>query len=240
MGGTDDINNLVKLTPEEHYIAHQLLVKIYPNNRILLSALTKMRSFSNKNIRNNKMYGCIRKKWSIAVSGENNPSAKFTNAEVIEIYHSNEDLNILAIRYNVNRYNIITIKRKIYYKSVTKDITVLPGFPEVQSYTSFPIPIDLIPAIFYDSGTYAYFWEKYKASQIVVNSIKNKKSFKRITSKLNEPGQIKRYNLSNNDIEDIILSNNTCKNLATMYGVHTETIRNIKKGATRAGIWSDF
>ena len=27
MGGTDDEENLVELTPEEHYVAHQLLVK---------------------------------------------------------------------------------------------------------------------------------------------------------------------------------------------------------------------
>jgi hypothetical protein len=33
MGGTDDEENLVELTPEEHYVAHQLLVKIYPKNK---------------------------------------------------------------------------------------------------------------------------------------------------------------------------------------------------------------
>ena len=38
MGGSDDKLNLVYLTPEEHYIAHQLLVKIYPKDHKLLSA----------------------------------------------------------------------------------------------------------------------------------------------------------------------------------------------------------
>ena len=32
LGGSNKKENLVKLTPEEHYVAHQLLVKIYPNN----------------------------------------------------------------------------------------------------------------------------------------------------------------------------------------------------------------
>jgi hypothetical protein len=32
LGGKDDVDNLVKLTPEEHFVDHQLLTKIYPNN----------------------------------------------------------------------------------------------------------------------------------------------------------------------------------------------------------------
>ena len=33
MGGNDSKENLVILTAEEHYVAHQLLVKIYPNQK---------------------------------------------------------------------------------------------------------------------------------------------------------------------------------------------------------------
>ena len=32
LNGTDDKNNLVLLTPKEHYVAHHLLIKIYPKN----------------------------------------------------------------------------------------------------------------------------------------------------------------------------------------------------------------
>jgi hypothetical protein len=60
LGGTDDKTNLVKLTPEEHYVAHQLLVKIYPNNHLLVKAVSMM----IPNRPNNKMYGWIRKKVS--------------------------------------------------------------------------------------------------------------------------------------------------------------------------------
>lgn len=60
MGGNDDPKNLVDLTPEEHYLAHQLLVKIYPENKKLAYALQAMCASSGNQIRNNKMYGWVR------------------------------------------------------------------------------------------------------------------------------------------------------------------------------------
>lgn len=41
-GGLDDKSNLVLLTFREHYLAHRLLVKIYPNSRPLATALWLM------------------------------------------------------------------------------------------------------------------------------------------------------------------------------------------------------
>ena len=60
MGGLDDIDNLTKLTAEEHYIAHQLLVKIYPNNPKLVKAAIMM----IPNRPSNKLYGWLRRKFS--------------------------------------------------------------------------------------------------------------------------------------------------------------------------------
>ena len=72
LGGCDDLENLVKLTPEEHYIAHQLLIKIYPNNYKLIRAAVMM----IPNRPSNKLYGWLRRKFSIAQSksqsGKNN------------------------------------------------------------------------------------------------------------------------------------------------------------------------
>jgi hypothetical protein len=64
MGGTDDIINLVILTAEEHYLAHQLLVKIYPDNGKLLFATHMMTRTNGKHIRNNKEYSWLRKRRS--------------------------------------------------------------------------------------------------------------------------------------------------------------------------------
>lgn len=73
MGGTDDIENKVDLTPEEHYLAHLLLVKIYPGNiKLVISAMYL--TSSNKNIpRNNKTYGWLKRKWSNYMKGPSNP-----------------------------------------------------------------------------------------------------------------------------------------------------------------------
>lgn len=72
MGGNDDESNLVFLTPEEHYVIHQLLVKIYPNNHSLIKAAVMM----IPNRPNNKMYGWLKRRFSViqskAQTGENN------------------------------------------------------------------------------------------------------------------------------------------------------------------------
>src|ERR1017187_4691055 len=61
MGGTNDRMNIARLTPEEHYVAHQLLVKIYPDNTKLAYAAKMMTVSSGKQIRSNKLYGWLRK-----------------------------------------------------------------------------------------------------------------------------------------------------------------------------------
>lgn len=64
LGGADKSGNLVKLFPEEHYVAHQLLVKIYPKNQKLIYAALMMTVSSEKQIRNNKLYKWIKNKCS--------------------------------------------------------------------------------------------------------------------------------------------------------------------------------
>ena len=68
MGGSNDPDNLVILTPEEHFLAHQLLVKIYPNEHKLLFAVHMMCNGNYKVKRNNKMYGWLRRKCNEALS----------------------------------------------------------------------------------------------------------------------------------------------------------------------------
>ena len=57
MGGSDSKDNLVRLTAEEHYVAHQLLVKMYPDNDSLVYALRRMSGGKS----NRKAYGWIKK-----------------------------------------------------------------------------------------------------------------------------------------------------------------------------------
>ena len=59
IGGSDDKDNLADLTPEEHYLAHQLLVKIYPDNAKIIFAAWMMMP----NRPSNKMYGWLKRKF---------------------------------------------------------------------------------------------------------------------------------------------------------------------------------
>lgn len=67
MGGSNCSTNLVKLTPEAHYVAHQILVKLYPDNHKLIKA-AHMMSIGRKN---NKSYGWIRREYAIAMRDAN-------------------------------------------------------------------------------------------------------------------------------------------------------------------------
>ena len=172
---------------------------------------------------------------------KNNSSAKFTNEQVIEIYYSDEDLDILAEKYKCKRYNIITIKRKIYYRNITKDIQDLPGFPEKQKSTPFPLPIDLIPVLFYDTGDYEYFFKTYRVNPATVRGIKSKKSFRKITSKLGKPGEVKRYGMTQSLVEEVYNAKGTNKEIAEKYKIHYNTVRNIKSKHSRAfNMWEEF
>lgn len=68
MGGVYTCDNVVYLTAAEHFVAHQLLVKIYPKNMKLVNALRAMITVANGQVRNNKLYGWIRELVTIAQS----------------------------------------------------------------------------------------------------------------------------------------------------------------------------
>jgi len=70
MGGDSKSRNIAKLTAEEHYLAHQLLVKIYPDNKKLLYAANMMSMNANGNRGNNKLYGWLRRKLSESQIGK--------------------------------------------------------------------------------------------------------------------------------------------------------------------------
>jgi len=64
MGGGDELSNLVDLTAEEHYVAHQLLTRIHPSARGLATAAVRMA----KQCTGNKAYGWLRRRHARDVS----------------------------------------------------------------------------------------------------------------------------------------------------------------------------
>jgi hypothetical protein len=68
MGGTDKSDNLVRLTAEEHFVAHKLLVKMYPTERGLVFGMMAM-TMSNRGMRPcNKAFGWVRRLIAQALS----------------------------------------------------------------------------------------------------------------------------------------------------------------------------
>lgn len=84
LGGLDDAENIAILTPEEHYLAHQLLVKMYPGECRLLSAAMYMCG----NRPNNKVYGWLRRAWSTRMRGKNNPY--YTHPGTVKLKRGNK------------------------------------------------------------------------------------------------------------------------------------------------------
>jgi len=69
MGGGNEPENLVDLTAEEHYVAHQLLVKMYPDHGGLATAAVRM---ANK-CTGNKAYGWLRRRHAESRRGTKHP-----------------------------------------------------------------------------------------------------------------------------------------------------------------------
>lgn len=68
MGGTDAASNLVRLTAREHYLAHLLLVRIYPHERSLVFAAHMMTIDKHGHRYGNRKYEWLRIRHSKAVA----------------------------------------------------------------------------------------------------------------------------------------------------------------------------
>lgn len=68
LGGADDLTNLVKLTAEEHYLAHLLLVKIHKNNDKVIYAANMMTWDRHGKHSSNKRYGWLKRLFSKEMS----------------------------------------------------------------------------------------------------------------------------------------------------------------------------
>lgn len=104
IGGLDNLENLVELTPEEHFVAHQLLIKIYPENSNLIHAAVMMTVGNKRHGRSkNKLYGWLRRRHSESIKnsqlGEKN--SQFGKCW---IYNPREKISKSIYRYDLEKY----------------------------------------------------------------------------------------------------------------------------------------
>lgn len=107
MAGTNDKNNLVYLTPEEHYIAHQLLIKIYPDNKELIYAAIMMCVYSETNDKrsNNKLFGWLRRRLATTAC-KNQTGNKNNQYGKCWIHNYSLRLSKLVIKEDLDKYII--------------------------------------------------------------------------------------------------------------------------------------
>lgn len=91
LGGKDCANNIVQLTAREHYVAHQLLIRMYPNNAKLIYAARMMTVDRHGGRISNRLYGWLREKFSI-IHSETMTGRKLTAEHKKKISESGKGL----------------------------------------------------------------------------------------------------------------------------------------------------
>ena len=112
VGGPQDHSLSVKLTAREHFVAHLLLVKMYPNNpRLIYAAFIMSRSKKNNRHINNREYEWLKKKRK-----ENSNTPEMIEKSLKTRRDNGNWYNHVAFEVNIKRKNTQLINRK--YKSV--------------------------------------------------------------------------------------------------------------------------
>lgn len=141
MGGGDGYDNLVALTPEEHYLAHQLLVKMYPGNLKLAHAANMMCVKRT----NNKLYGWVRRRLSNSMSINNPNKDGRARREYNKKYgspnkgykHSDETRKLISERHkgenNPNKDGKARLTTTTLVHQETNEVLVYPSLKEAEA-----------------------------------------------------------------------------------------------------------
>ena len=93
LGGSDEPENLVNLTASEHYVAHQMLVKMNPEHvGISYAALLMTRTGKGKGRVNNKYYSWLKNRYSELCSKSMSEKMK-GNSNLLGYIHTEEAKN---------------------------------------------------------------------------------------------------------------------------------------------------
>ena len=184
MGGTDDKSNLVELTPEEHYVAHQLLVKMYPEVDSLVYAANKMTVSSKTTSRNNKRYGWLKRRYQSVCKkriGKKNSSygtrwyTNFTLKNCVKV--NSKDFKY----YESNGY----VKQRVLDFSLYDDYgNKHKEDKEYQPSAFRKLSADQVIDIFNSKKSQNKLSKLYNVDRSTIRNIKNKKNYTDITKDL--------------------------------------------------------
>lgn len=163
-------------------------------------------------------------------SGEGNPNCKLTADNVIAIYKSPELISVLARKFNIGPAEIRKIKHKKSWHSVLRHVTSQPGFHYKNRFEFFTTDelIQEVTDIYLDDRSDSAIACDYNLGVDTVRRIKSGKIYQEFTSNLVLP-ETTKYSLTVSERNEIKNSTIHFSALAKKFGVHVETIRNIKK-----------
>jgi len=115
MNGEDYKENLVELTAREHFIAHLLLFKIYPDSYGLIKAVNMMTVESGNQDRSmNRMYGWLKERFSKEMS-RSQKGKKNSQFDTVWIYNLELEVTKKIKREDFSKYeNLGWLKGRIF------------------------------------------------------------------------------------------------------------------------------
>lgn len=184
MGGNNSKSNLVVLTPEEHYVAHQLLVKMYPELDSLVYAANKMTVSSKTVKRSNKRYGWLKRRYQRVCKkrvGTKNPSyssrwyTNFTLKNCVKVYPA--DFKYYELNGYINKRVLDFSLYNEHGEKHKKDTLYHPSpFRKLSK--------DQVLDIFHSETSLNKLSKLYNVDRKTIRNIKNKKSYTDITKDL--------------------------------------------------------
>ncbi len=125
MGGGNEPGNIVELTPEEHFVAHQLLVRIFPS----VCGLTHAANLMAGRLGRNKTYGWLRRRLAVIMLGNTFSNGKPKSPEhraKIGAAHSGRTHS----REHRAKLSAVRTGRKLSKEHIEKVVLALRGVPK--------------------------------------------------------------------------------------------------------------
>ena len=146
LGGTDDKDNLVKLTYREHYIAHWLLTKIYPNEHKIYYAFLCMlrdphgnRKLTSRMVHNIKKNYTEFKKWHAKID---NPGRSEKSRKVASVRMLSDDNPMKKFPEKNPFLNNSFVKGRSWYNNGVDNLYLYPHETIPEGYIKGMKPYD--------------------------------------------------------------------------------------------------